>query len=276
MKKKLFALLLTLAMVLSLFPSSVIAAGTEADPLSAMVDGTCVQVAELQGELPEGVSLSVEKLEGEKAALYLQDMAKWGVNVKDNALVLDVKLLDEKGMPYQPEEYGQLVQLSFLNTAFGESTKVWHYMSEPAASAEEAPAPEIKAPMRSRSFGPAFSEVGAGFGGIVSCATGSFSVYVVGEQVPLIKAIFKDDQDNELDYMLVKKADTQEEVNGILYEVIVSSLGDHEAVLGWMEGTNEYVEGTTQLLTFDEVRTAVYTKAQALTDTSPEVTEVTY
>ena len=71
MKKKLFALLLTLAMVLSLFHSSVIAAGAETDPLSAMVDGTCVQVAELQGELPEGVSLSVEKLEGEKAALYL-------------------------------------------------------------------------------------------------------------------------------------------------------------------------------------------------------------
>lgn len=120
MKKILFALLLTLAMVLSLFPSSVIAAGTEADPLSAMVDGTCVQVAELQGELPEGVSLSVEKLEGEKAALYLQDMAKWGVNVKDNSLVLDVKLLDEKGMPYQPEEYGQLVQLSFQHSFRGE------------------------------------------------------------------------------------------------------------------------------------------------------------
>ena len=246
MKKKLLALLLTLAMVLSLFPMSVIAAGVETEPLSAEVDGTYVQVAEMVGELPEGIRLSVEKLEGEKAALYLQDMANWGVSVT-NALVLDVKLLDEKGEVYQPAEYGQLVQISFLNAAFNESTKVWHYMSEPAAQAE------MEAPLTkgaTRSFGPTFTEVGAGFEGGAYCAADSFSVYVVGETAKRLQVKFMDGA-TELASLLVKEGD---DLTVVLPEPVIEP-ETGVVFKGWTTDPDYTVD--TEPMLIDAVRTDV-------------------
>ena len=159
MNKRILSVLLVLVMLMSLFPSSVLAVGdrneqarimsddmiaaapaeepgeepgkkddvyetsedTEIAMIGNVVGSTTVSVT---GELPKGARLSLEPM-GDAAADYRAAIEKTGVVFTGDPMVLDITVVDENGVPYQPS--GKPLQLTFRDEQFSDSTRVWHF-----------------------------------------------------------------------------------------------------------------------------------------------------
>ena len=176
MKKRILSVLLVLVMLMSLFPSSVIALGSETDlsagrdlaetgvaenpfgsgayviskdtDLRVLISGTTVRIEDPYGAIEKETRLMVRELRGDDAAPYLAALEKSGAEL-ENALVLDVSLVGPDMEERQPMN-GFPVQLYFENPAYGTNSRVWHFEAPEPTRGAKGPS---KAPSRGRHKG---------------------------------------------------------------------------------------------------------------------------
>lgn len=279
MKKRLTALLLTLVMVLSLFPTTVFATGrgTQIGGKETVLSWRAnrrssesgLQVT-VTGSGLSGKELSVDVLKDAEAEKYFNAIESAG-NTLVNPMALDIKILNE-GAEWQPAGN---VQVTITRAGASLSDKVYHFVpltlaetiGEEAESADAAAAEELTIEELASST----------TGETATVDTRHFSVYVIGDAPVHNRVTVNFKNGNEtIATMYVKEGDI---VNGAVSNVVlndpgVGDLDDKEVFLGWIRGADgEDSEPTfTEAdsgngLGFDEVRKDIVEKdfATALT-----------
>ena len=279
MKKRLTALLLTLVMVFSLFPTTALAdgRGTQIGGKETVLSWRAnrrssesgLQVT-VTGSGLSGKELSVDVLKDAEAEQYFSAIEDAG-NTLVNPMALDIKIMNE-GAEWQP---AGKVQVTITRAGANLSSKVYHFVKLTAADAigEDAEAADAAADEELTYEELASSTTGD----TATVDTRHFSVYVIGDEPAhnRVTVNFKNG-DETIATMYVKEGDI---VNGAVSDVVlndpgVGDLNDKEVFLGWIRGADgEDSEPTfTEAdsgngLGFDEVRKDIAEKdfATALT-----------
>lgn len=284
MKKRIAALLLTLVMMLSLFPTTVFAAGRTGQIVSkkATISWTAGRRSSLKGMQVSvtgaglsGKRVNVEALEGKEAQMYFDAIEAEG-NTLINPMALDITIVDNKtGEEVQP--FGDVNVAIKKKNATLDST-VYHFVTLDAGEQQgitpisdldgldglDADAPELTddgavvAPLTFEAL-PSSTD-----GDTATVTTKHFSVYVVDETVsPRLTVKFMNGT-AEIASMIVKAADTDEELETIVYDPSGSmDLHDGEVFKGWT--TESAYTTETELLSIEQVRAAVKTRAASIT-----------
>lgn len=255
MKKRITALLLTLVMVLSLFPTTVFATGrgTQIGGKETVLSWRAnrrssesgLQVT-VTGSGLSGKELSVDVLKDAEAEKYFNAIESAG-NTLVNPMALDIKILNE-GAEWQP---AGSVQVTITRAGANLSDKVYHFVpltlaepiGEDAESADAAAAEELTIEELTSSTS----------GDTATVDTRHFSVYVIGDEQPHNRMLVKFLGLNGalIDSMYVKDNDDMETV---LYEPSFA-LDSGVIFKGWT--TNENYAATDDGMSIADVRTEV-------------------
>ena len=252
MKKRISALLLVLVMMLSLFPTTVFAAGRTKS--GSIGKSTTISWSDRKAGLQVQVTgsvknqkLKVEVLDGEKAQQYFDALKAAGKELYD-PIALDIKIVDKRGNEVQPmgdvkvaiTKSGATLANSVYH--FSELTKAGDSITPAQASLEDSSEttvvknPDVSDDKASSESALVFEELTSSTEGeTATVTTKHFSVYVVDKQTDVYNFYV----DGELHA-------SQKVVEGDwLYEPSLP-LKEGQQFLGW------YVEGATEPIPFGE------------------------
>jgi uncharacterized repeat protein (TIGR02543 family) len=218
-----------------------------------LAGGVLVNVEAVEGTFPEGTKMKVEEVEIETIIDAVSEALGDEAQHIDKIKAVDITFYDKDNEPIQP-----LKPVSVKMNAAGmfeeDNRQVLHI--EEDEEKEELVA-EIVEDVDTTEKAVAFE-------------ADKFSVYVVVETVvPRLTVTFKNG-DTTIETMYVKDADTEAEVEKILYDPGAGTVPAGQVFKGWTTEQNYTAE--TEFMTIDEVRSDAMERAADLNDADDSVT----
>ena len=215
-------------------------------------DGTVVTIQAGVGVLPAGTTVEAQIVDNQTVIDAITTKTQDNGDIK----AIDVTLHDKAGNEIQPN--GK-VTVTFSKTGMDTDTVSVYHVTEANGQEETADdASKLTVEQVRTTTATANEQV---------FEADHFSIYAITSPAnPRLQVIFyQKDRSTEAATMLVKRRNTQDEVNRIVYDPGAGALEDNEVFRGWTTDPN-YTADTTPI-DIDVIRQQAYDKAHVLGDT---------
>jgi|GEM_PF-7038277 len=218
---------------------------------ATLPDGTTVKVEAPAGALPQGTTLEAKAVQNDAVTQAVTDAAKADGTELTSVKAIDVTLRDAAGRELEP---GAAVKVTFSNTGMGsDDVSVYHVTAADGDEANASTADELTVKPVATQKAEADEQV---------FTTDHFSIYAIGETKPRLKVTFHLNDGTTKDIYVTK--DNLNQLNTIVYDPGVGTLGDHQSFKGWSATAMADQTVDTDGMNIDEVRDAVKAKLNEL------------